>query len=649
MFAGVALTSDLPCSRRVVGYITMWGSVPFKDEQAKRLTHLVIAFFAMKSNGTLHLDGGNPASSRLNQIMTVARRHKHLRVLFAIGGWENSQYFTLHTADRSRRMILIDNIIEVIKRYNFDGVDIDWEYPVTGGSVEGVPADRANYVHFLRELRSRLNQYEERMNQSKRFLVSFAGAAGYWVLKPGFDLVQLTKYVDFINVMSYDYFGAWQSKWGAFTGPPAPLYFASPKSKCKRIRLRLQRRGRATTHVRFSGRLNVDSTMKYYSCQINATNKLNMGLPFYGRYWLNVGDAVDESDEMWRRAMTMNESDTNFKVQKHVEYLSSSFEEGGEVKWRRLISRFDTSRAKFHQRSKSSFLWIPENKTFVGFESPESLNYKIDYAIANHFGGVMIWAIDFDDDSLTMLKSITERDFCAQKQKQAQFPYKCSPINEQRWWTFDDSEELAGMCGKSAPLYNGYYAVCDPDDPGHSCCGRFGYCGTGEEFCNCYECVDYGTDPMLVLKEPIKPTQTIITWYTLDAPEGKRGRCGRQAPLIDGVIPTCNPDDQNAYCCSSEGYCGNTKEHCECVGCVNYSRASNHQYRSIEWWTHEENSTNVGKCGPNAERLPSGKIAKCNPNSEAYCCSSAGYCGKGSVYCNCVGCVDFKNNPHYEY
>ncbi|PIO54241.1 hypothetical protein TELCIR_24401 [Teladorsagia circumcincta] len=98
------------------------------------------------------------------------------------------------------------------------------------------------------------------------------------------------------------------------------------------------------------------------------------------------------------------------------------------------------------------------------------------------------------------------------------------------------------MCGKSAPLYNGYYPVCDPDDPGHACCGKvrlmtesrpesglssiiqglhgckaenifqFGYCGSGAEFCGCPECVDYAADPMLILKEPIKPSQSKITW-----------------------------------------------------------------------------------------------------------------------------------------
>ncbi|EYC14042.1 hypothetical protein Y032_0042g678 [Ancylostoma ceylanicum] len=611
--SGYAGVHEKPCDRRVVGYITSWGTAPFTDEQAKLLTHLVFAFFTMESDGRIHLEGDS-AQQRLDSVMTVAKRNPHLKTLFAIGGWENSQYFSLLTADHPRRTILINRIVAVLNKYGFDGVDLDWEYPVTGGSVEGTPADRRNYVHLMRELRNKLRELEEQSGRQSGYLISFAGAAGHWVLKPGYDLAQLVKYVDFVNVMSYDYFGAWQSKWGAFTGPPAPLHFATPK--------------------RFSGRMNVHATMKYYSCQIKATNKLNMGVPFYGRYWHNVGDAADPNDEMWR---TAEASDGHTKF------------EGGDVPWRQLHQRFDVSRAKFHQGAKSPYIWLAENKTFVGFENPESLAYKVDYIVENDLGGVMVWAIDFDDDQLSMLKAITKDELCIRKGRANGMVYKCSPLNEQRWWTYDDGEELAGMCGKSAPLYDGYYPVCDPDDPGHACCGKFGYCGSGPEFCSCPECVDYGADPMLILKEPVKPTQAKITWYTSDAADGKRGRCGRQAPPIDGVPPTCNPDDENAHCCSNGGYCGNSKEHCECVGCVDFSKTRDFMYKPTEWWTYAENPENVGRCGPEAERLPSGKIPKCDPSGEAYCCSRAGYCGAGPSYCECLGCVDFKKHPDHEY
>ena len=95
----------------------------------------------------------------------------------------------------------------------------------------------------------------------------------------------------------------------------------------------------------------------------------------------------------------------------------------------------------------------------------------------------MVWAIDFDDESVSMLKSIDLQDICLNFNDSNKNKYSCSLLNEKRWWSFEDdlnltnnSQKRAGMCGKSAPLYNGYYPICDPSDPGYSCCNGFGYC-----------------------------------------------------------------------------------------------------------------------------------------------------------------------------
>ena len=86
-------------------------------------------------------------------------------------------------------------------------------------------------------------------------LLTIASAAGSWVLDVGYDLDKIVNIVDWINVMTYDYFGAWEL--GAYTGPPAPLYHGSPKG--------------------YSGKMNTEYTLKYYVCNNKRPGNIVMG------------------------------------------------------------------------------------------------------------------------------------------------------------------------------------------------------------------------------------------------------------------------------------------------------------------------------------------------------------------------------------
>lgn len=75
-----------------------------------------------------------------------------------------------------------------------------------------------NYVTLLSELRTRLTNLATELGRIVPYEITLASAAGEWTIRPGYDLNGIMQYADFINVMTYDYYGAWGSQWGAYTG-----------------------------------------------------------------------------------------------------------------------------------------------------------------------------------------------------------------------------------------------------------------------------------------------------------------------------------------------------------------------------------------------------------------------------------------------
>ena len=114
----------------------------------------------------------------------------------------------------------------------------------------------------------------------------------------------------------------------------------------------------------------------------------------------------------------------------------------------------------------------------------------------------MIWALDLDDDQLTLLTAVASGPSGASAEKygyvneairallNALTLFRCPNCLDTRWWSYPSPN--AGQCGVTAPPINDkYLATCDPFDAGYHCCGAFGYCGTGTQYCNCSTCVDY--------------------------------------------------------------------------------------------------------------------------------------------------------------
>jgi len=195
--------------------------------------------------------------------------------------------------------------------------------------------------------------------------------------------------------------------------------------------------------------------MKQYVCNGKKPSKIVMAVPFYGRFWYKTSAGRDPSYPLFRMAERLN---------------NGSY--GGDVTYFELLDdwKLDAD-AKFQKYwdSRSSTPWATDGDMTLSYENERSIAEKIKYMNDHNLGGVMIWAVHQDSMDYSLLDTVF-KDACDGSSGD-DIRYKCNPLgSEKRWWTWDEHEGNAGMCGKMAPLYKGFYPLCDPDDPGYSCC-----------------------------------------------------------------------------------------------------------------------------------------------------------------------------------
>ena len=169
----------------VVAYVTSWSRVipdPFT------MTHINYAFGHVNDT----FDGvriDNPR--RLKQIVELKTVNHDLKVMLSVGGWGSGRFSEM-AADDQRRKSFANDCLRVVEEFGLDGIDIDWEYPTSDmAGISASPDDRGNFNLLMRDLREVLGE--------DRLLTLASSAYAEYI-----DFFACEKYLDFVNIMTYD-------------------------------------------------------------------------------------------------------------------------------------------------------------------------------------------------------------------------------------------------------------------------------------------------------------------------------------------------------------------------------------------------------------------------------------------------------------
>ena len=354
--------------KKIVGYFTNWAQYrkgckfTAADVDASLLTNINYAFAKVDPGpggkehpkfGLAPLEANDLGpKGQYAQINALKKKYPGLKTSLSVGGWGHNEkadmwwLFTTMAEKPESRAEWIKASIAYVRQNDFDGLDIDWEYPAdpTRG---GRSIDTNNFTALLTELRSAINA-EAKSSGKDALLLTIAAPAG--VVVRGLDLPKIWQPLDWINLMSYDYNGGWEPH----TNHNAP----APKVG-----------------------MGVQGSVSIYMNFGVPADKIVLGMATYGRDYADAeGSAVG----------SMSKGNAPPGRCTGAAGILAYFEVKELLDSGKLKPAWDDAAQVPYAYGSSSKLW-------VSYDDPRSFEKKMDFIDQKGLGGAMFWALDMDD------------------------------------------------------------------------------------------------------------------------------------------------------------------------------------------------------------------------------------------------------------